>query len=87
MDQSEHDAANNNPILTELAAMTPAEKDAFLSQVRADGRMLTSEEQYALLGPPREEETATTIELYVEPMVDETLEQTDLVRLAVDFFP
>jgi hypothetical protein len=37
-----------------MEPLTPEEKERFLARVRAEGRSLTSEEQYALFGPPPE---------------------------------
>ncbi len=37
-----------------MEPLTPEEKERFLARVRAQGRSLTSEEQYALFGPPPE---------------------------------
>lgn len=72
--------------LARLAAMTPAEKDAYLDRVRAEGRMLTSEEQYAIFGPPPEEKAATLL-IDVEPMEAASLATDELASLARDFFP
>ena len=87
MNQSEHEEQYDAPTLAELAAMTPGEKDAFLSRVRGEGRALTSEEQYAIFGPPSEEESQTTIALEVEAMEPAVLEQAELEQLEQDFFP
>lgn len=67
--------------------LTPEEKDAFLARVRAQGRSLTSEEQYALFGPPREKvETFRDAEV-VEEAEPAHLEPAQVRQLADDFFP
>jgi HAD superfamily hydrolase (TIGR01509 family) len=70
-----------------MEPLTPEEKERFLAHVRAQGRSLTSEEQYALFGPPPEPMEKTPTYHDVAPMEAAELEETDLAQLARDFFP
>ena len=72
-----------------MEPLTPEEKEAFLSRVRAQGRSLTSDEQYAIFGPPPEEKPATeTIPVEsVEPMDAAELDAVRLHNLQTNFFP
>ncbi|MBX3014823.1 MAG: HAD family hydrolase [Caldilineaceae bacterium] len=71
--------------------LTPAEMEAFLARVRAEGRSLTAEEQYALFGPPREaaKPTRPTDEVpeEVEEMAAAPLDATKVAALTQNFFP
>lgn len=74
-----------------MEPLTAEEKEAFLRRARAQGRSLTSEEQYALFGPPQE-----TVERFrsaneaAEKDVDEQtpapLDAQQIVALAGGFF-
>jgi putative hydrolase of the HAD superfamily len=55
--------------------------------VRAQGRSLTSEEQYALFGPPPEAKADAPAYTDVAPMEAPDLAESELARLAQDFFP
>lgn len=66
--------------------LTPEEKERFLARVRAEGRTLTSEEQYALFGPPPEPAPAAPT-YTVEPMEPAALDEAQQQQLAADFFP
>lgn len=70
-----------------MEPLTPEEKERFLARVRAEGRALTSEEQYALFGPPPEPIPHTPTYTDVEPMPAADLAQADIDRLQADFFP
>jgi HAD superfamily hydrolase (TIGR01509 family) len=70
-----------------MEPLTPEEKEHFLARVRAQGRSLTSEEQYALFGPPPEPKEKTPTYVDVAPMDAAELEDTDLAQLARNFFP
>jgi putative hydrolase of the HAD superfamily len=66
--------------------LTAEEKEAFLSRARAQGRTLTSEEQYAIFGPaPKKVEEFRSSEV-VEEMEAAQLGDDDLRRLSEDFF-
>lgn len=66
--------------------LTPEEKERFLARVRAEGRNLTSEEQYALFGPPPEPaQPAPTYS--VQPMEPAPLDEAQQQQLAANFFP
>ena len=66
--------------------LTPEEKERFLARVRGEGRALTSEEQYALFGPPPEPAPAAPV-YEVEPMEEAALDESQQQRLAANFFP
>lgn len=66
--------------------LTPEEKERFLARARAEGRTLTSTEQYALFGPPPEPVTAAPI-YAAEPMEAALLEADRRQQLEADFFP
>lgn len=78
------DAAELRPGMEPL---TPEEKERFLARVRAQGRSLTSEEQYALFGPPPERQDKAPTFRDVAPMEAAELQDDDLTRLAANFFP
>ena len=67
--------------------LTPEEKEAFLARARAQGRSLTSDEQYAIFGPPAEPPAATVQYENVKPMEPAQLTTGDLDELQSDFFP
>lgn len=66
--------------------LTPEEKERFLARVRAEGRTLTSAEQYALFGPPPEPEPAAPT-YAAEPMEAALLDEAARRQLETDFFP
>ena len=70
-----------------MEPLTPEEKERFLARVRAQGRSLTSEEQYALFGPPPEPQAKAPAHDEVAPMEAAELRDEDLAQLAHDFFP
>ncbi len=70
-----------------MEPLTPEEKERFLARVRAQGRSLTSDEQYALFGPPPEAPEKSPIYNDVVPMQAAELQDDDLARLASNFFP
>jgi len=69
-----------------MEPLSPEEIEQFLARVRAEGRALTSEEQYALFGP--REETATPEPIYdsVEEMAPALLDERALTQLTHNFF-
>lgn len=69
-----------------MEPLTPEEKERFLARVRAQGRSLTSEEQYALFGPPPEPAEKSTTYSDVAPMEAAELKDDDLAQLARNFF-
>lgn len=71
-----------------MEPLTPEEKEAFLARVRAQGRSLTSAEQYAIFGPaPEPKPVAQAVVEEVEEMEAAPLDEAALRRLQVDFFP
>ncbi|MCB0045428.1 MAG: HAD family hydrolase [Caldilineaceae bacterium] len=70
-----------------MEPLTPDEKEAFLRRVRAEGRSLTSAEQYALFGPPPEPEAPAAPIEDVEEMEPARLDRTQLSALEANFFP
>jgi FMN phosphatase YigB (HAD superfamily) len=78
------DAAGLRPGMEPLTA---EEKERFLARVRAQGRSLTSEEQYALFGPPPEAKAEAPTYTDVTPMAAAELAESELARLAQNFFP
>lgn len=72
---------------SKMEPLTPEEIENFLARVRAEGRSLTSEEQYALFGPPREATKPALPAEEVQEMAPALLDEGHLARLAVDFFP
>lgn len=70
-----------------IEPLTPEEKEAFLARARAEGRSLTSEEQYALFGPaPEKVENFRAAEV-VDEMEAARLDAEQISGLARDFFP
>jgi len=67
-------------------ALTPEEKEAFLARVRAQGRTLTSAEQYAIFGPPPKKVEAFRAAEIVEEMEAAPLATDELEQLAANFF-
>jgi FMN phosphatase YigB (HAD superfamily) len=78
------DAAELRPGMEPLTA---EEKERFLARARAQGRSLTSEEQYALFGPPPEAKAEAPSYTDVAPMAAAELAESELARLAQNFFP
>jgi FMN phosphatase YigB (HAD superfamily) len=70
-----------------MEPLTAEEKDAFLARVRAEGRALTSAEQYALFGPPREAEMPAPPPPEVEERQPALLDAPTLAQLRANFFP
>lgn len=70
-----------------MEPLTPEEKEKFLARVRAEGRSLTSAEQYAIFGPPREVAKPAPTEEKVEEMAAAPLDATKLAHLTENFFP
>lgn len=70
-----------------MEPLTPEEKEKFLARVRAEGRSLTSEEQYAIFGPPREVVKPTPQAEKVEEMAAAPLDAAKLAHLTENFFP
>lgn len=74
-----------------MEPLTAEEKEAFLRRARAQGRSLTSEEQYALFGPPQEtvEKFRTANQQIDEAVEDQEaapLEAAEIDSLSSDFF-
>lgn len=70
-----------------MEPLSPEEKEQFLARVRAEGRALTSEEQYAIFGPPREVVKPAPQLENVEEMAAAPLNAEKLAHLTVNFFP
>lgn len=67
--------------------LTAEEKERFLDRARARGRSLTSDEMYAIFGPPLEPEEPAPNYADVEPMTDIALDEQRLALLKRNFFP
>jgi putative hydrolase of the HAD superfamily len=91
LQDDEHKAAEERLDAIELKPgmepLTAEEKERFLARVRAEGRALTSAEQYALFGPPPEKAAETPAYAAVTPMEPAALAEDELQQLAQDFFP
>lgn len=70
-----------------MEPLTPEEIEKFLARVRAEGRSLTSEEQYTLFGPPRAVTKPAQTEAAVEEMSAAPLDEEKLAHLTQNFFP
>ena len=70
-----------------MEPLTPEEKEAFLARVRAQGRSLTSAEQYAIFGPPPEVQKSSGMVEQVEDMAPADLDAEEIDRLQTNFFP
>lgn len=70
-----------------MEPLTPEEIEKFLARVRAEGRALTSDEQYTLFGPPREVSKPIQPEEAVEEMSAAPLDEHKLAHLTQNFFP
>lgn len=66
--------------------LTPEEKERYLARVRGEGRTLTSEEMYALFGPPPEPSAAAPDYNDVAEMEAAEIDDSRLPLLAKDFF-
>lgn len=82
--QSSHLQPDPRPAMEPLS---PEEIEQFLARVRAEGRALTSAEQYALFGPREAKATPTPQEETVEAMEPALLDQAQIEQLAQNFFP
>lgn len=71
----------------EMEPLTPEEIEQFLSHVRAQGRSLTSEEQYALFGPPTDRTESVAPPEIVTEMDAADLDPDQLHLLTENFFP
>lgn len=87
-DDSQSDASEfeNTPLRPGQEPLTPEEKERFLARVRSEGRTLTSEEMYALFGPPPEPTAAPPAFDDVVEMEAATLEDDRLALLVNNFF-
>jgi FMN phosphatase YigB (HAD superfamily) len=70
-----------------MEPLTAEEKEAFLARARAKGRSLTSEEQYAIFGPPPEPAPEPEPALEVAEMQPAHLDRATLSKLQQNFFP
>jgi putative hydrolase of the HAD superfamily len=70
-----------------IEALTPDEKEAFLARARAQGRSLTSAEQYALFGPPPKPAAPAQPQPDVDEMEAAALDDLQLTHLTQNFFP
>lgn len=67
--------------------LTAEEKERFLAWARARGRSLTSDEMYAIFGPPPEPEDKAPVYVDVVPTTDVMLDEQRLALLNSNFFP
>ncbi|MCB0081832.1 MAG: HAD family hydrolase [Caldilineaceae bacterium] len=70
-----------------MEPLTPEEIERFLARVRAEGRALTSEEQYALFGPREATPAPAPVDETVEEMEPAHLGEQELQQLSRNFFP
>lgn len=70
-----------------MEPLTPEEKEQFLARVRAEGRSLTSAEQYAIFGPARESKKPARTQEDVQEMDAAPLDEQRLSSLLQNFFP
>ncbi len=70
-----------------MEPLTPEEKEAFLARARAEGRSLTSEEQYALFGPPQAKVEEFRAAEVVDEMEAARLDAAQIADLERNFFP
>lgn len=81
---------DENELRPGMEPLTPEEMERFLSRARAQGRSLTSEEQYMLFGPPKEAEPANAgqiVEDEIEEMESANLNAAWIRALEENFFP
>lgn len=71
----------------DMEPLTPEEMEQFLARARVQGRSLTSEEQYAIFGPPKEAEAPTAQYTDVEEMDPARLSESQIDALESNFFP
>lgn len=87
MSDSPEDRLDRIELTPGMEPLTPEEKEAFLARVRAQGRSLTSEEQYALFGPPPEPTTdAPANQEEVTEMEPAALADDEVQALQENFF-
>jgi HAD superfamily hydrolase (TIGR01509 family) len=86
-DQEAEDIGLNDRLRPGMEPLTPEEKEAFLARARARGRSLTSEEQYAIFGPPPEPAPAPQEAIQVAEMQPAQLDRQRLELLQQNFFP
>lgn len=87
---SDNQIDDNEPeieIHPNMEPLTPEEMEKFLARARVQGRSLTSEEQYAIFGPPKEAEAPTPQYTDVEEMDPAQLNANQIADLADNFFP
>jgi HAD superfamily hydrolase (TIGR01509 family) len=70
-----------------MEPLTAEEKEAFLARARAQGRSLTSAEQYAIFGPAPEAAPAPKPAISVSEMQPASLDRQHLAQLQSNFFP
>ena len=70
-----------------IEPLTPEEKEQFLARVRAEGRSLTSAEQYAIFGPARATVKPERPSEDVQEMDAALLDDQKLSNLVQNFFP
>ena len=70
-----------------IEPLSPEEIEAFLARVRAEGRSLTSEEQYALFGPREEAPAPAPAYEAIEEMESALLDSAQVQQLTENFFP
>lgn len=70
-----------------MEPLTAAEKEAFLARARAEGRLLTSAEQYALFGPPPAPAAPAPPPIEVAEMEAAWLDDAQIRQLQQHFFP
>ena len=87
MDADPDKTTPDDPQRPKMEPLTPDERDAFLARVRAQGRTLTSAEQYMLFGPPPEPKAPEVAFDDVEEMEPARLDAAQLAGLESDFFP
>lgn len=82
-DKNTHQYTDDRPAMEPLS---PEEIEQFLARVRAEGRSLTSEEQYALFGPREEPSAPASLYEDVEEMEPALLDAQAVQQLAQNFF-
>ncbi len=70
-----------------MEPLSPEEIEQFLARVRAEGRSLTSEEQYTLFGPREAAPAPEAAYAEVEEMAPASLDPTQVHDLSRNFFP
>ena len=92
MNPSEVDATTGSPLDSpelhpEIEPLTTEEKEQFLARARAEGRALTSAEQYAIFGPPPDPVEPAPRYAEVAAMEPAFLDAARLTQLQSNFFP